>query len=138
MRQGIKDGLMPPKFLLEKVPGQCDGVIKANPFLQPTKKFPAEFSEQDKKQLTDEITNAVNEDVFPAYNKFAEFVRTDYAPTGRTELSIESLPDGKRRYAEAIKMMTTINVTPAEVHDIGLKEVDRITAEMTRLAQAQG
>ena len=55
-----------------------------------------------------------------------------------TELSIESLPDGKRRYAEAVKLMTTMNVTPAEVHEIGLKEVERITAEMTKLAQAQG
>ena len=44
----------------------------------------------------------------------------------------------KRRYAEAVKMMTTMNITPAEVHEIGLKEVERITAEMTKLAQAQG
>ena len=80
----------------------------------------------------------VKDDVFPAYRKFAEFLRTDYDPKGRTELSIESLPDGKRRYAEAVKMMTTMNVTPAEVHEIGLKEVERITAEMTKLAQAQG
>ena len=138
MRQGLKDGLMPPKLVLEKLPGQCDGIVAANPFLLPTKKFPAEFSDADKKRLTDEITKAVNDDVVPAYKKFAEFLRTDYDPKGRNELSIESLPDGKRRYAEAVKMMTTMNVTPAEVHEIGLKEVERITAEMTKLAQAQG
>jgi uncharacterized protein (DUF885 family) len=138
LRQGEKDGLMPPKLVLEKLPGQCDGIIAANPFLLPAKKFPAEFSEQDKKRLTDEITKAVDDNVFPAYRKFAEFLRTEYDPKGRTELSIESLPDGKRRYAEAVKMMTTLNITPAEVHDIGLKEVERITAEMTKLAQAQG
>ena len=138
MRQGLKDGLMPPKIVLEKLPGQCDGVVSANPFLLPTKKFPAEFSDTDKKRFTDEITKAVNDDVFPAYKKFAEFLRTEYDPKGRTVLSIESLPDGKRRYAEAVKMMTTMNVTPAEVHKIGLKEVERITAEMTKLAQAQG
>jgi uncharacterized protein (DUF885 family) len=138
MRQGLKDGLMPPKLVLEKLPGQCDGVIAANPFLLPTKKFPADFSDADKKRLTDEITKAINDDVVPAYKKFAEFLRTDYDPKGRTELSIESLPDGKRRYAEAVKTMTTMNVTPAEVHEIGLKEVERITAEMTKLAQAQG
>jgi uncharacterized protein (DUF885 family) len=138
MKQGEKDGLMPPKFLLEKLPAQCDGIIAANPFLQSTKKFPPEFSEQDKKRLTDEITKAVNDDVFPAYKKFAEFLRAEYDPKGRTELSVESLADGKRRYAEAVKTMTTVNITPAEVHEIGLKEVDRITAEMTRLAQSQG
>ncbi len=119
-------------------PLSATAIIAANPFLRPTKKFPAEFSEQDKKRLTDEITKAANDDVFPAYKKFAEFLRTDYDPKGRTELSIESLPDGKRRYAEAVKMMTTTNFTPAEVHEIGLKEVARITAEMTKLAQAQG
>jgi uncharacterized protein (DUF885 family) len=138
MRQGEKDHLMPPKLVLEKLPGQCDGIIAANPFLGPTKKFPKEFSEQDKKGLTDEITKAINGDVFPAYKKFAEFLRTDYDPKGRTELTIESLADGKRRYAEAVKTMTTVNIPPADVHEIGLKEVARITAEMTKLAQSQG
>ena len=138
MRQGLKDGLMPPKLVLEKLPGQCDGIVSANPFLLPTTKFPAEFSNEDQKRLTDEMTRVVTDEVVPAYKKFAEFLRTDYDPKGRTELSIESLPDGKRRYAEAVKTMTTMEVTPAEVHEIGLKEVKRITAEMTKLAQGQG
>ncbi|MEP7015980.1 MAG: DUF885 domain-containing protein [Verrucomicrobiota bacterium] len=138
MKQGEKDGLMPPKLVLDKLPGQCDGIVAANPFVMPTKKFPAEFSDADKKRLTDEITKAANDDVLPAYKKFAEFLRSEYDPKGRTALSIESLPDGKRRYAEAVKMMTTLNVTPAEVHEIGLKEVERITAEMTKLALANG
>ena len=138
MRRGDKDKLMPPKIVLEKLPGQCDGIIAANPFLEPTKKFPAGFSEQDKKRLTDEITKAINDDVFPAYKKFADFLRTEYDPKGRSALAIESLADGKRRYAEAVKTMTTINVSPAEVHEIGLKEVARITEEMTRVAQSQG
>src|SRR5881398_3531493 len=96
MKQGEKDGLMPPKLVLEKLPGQCDGIVAANPFLIPTKKFPAEFSEDDKKRLTEEITKAVNDDVFLAYKKFAEFLRTEYDPKGRNKLSIESLADGKR------------------------------------------
>ena len=138
MKQGEKDGLMPPKFLLEKLPGQCDGIISANPFLEPAKKFPKEFSDADKKRLADEITKATNDDVLPAYKKLAEFVRTEYAPKGRMALSVESLADGKRRYAEAVKTMTTTNVPPAEIHEIGLKEVARITGEMTTLAQNNG
>src|ERR1044072_7591701 len=70
MRQGEKDHLMPPRIVAEKLPGQCDGIIAANPFLEPTKKFPAEFSHEDKKRLTEEATNATNEDVFPPYRKF--------------------------------------------------------------------
>ncbi|HEY4757389.1 MAG TPA: DUF885 domain-containing protein, partial [Chthoniobacterales bacterium] len=138
MRQGEKDGLMPPKLVLEKLPGQCEGIISANPFLQPTKKFPSDFSDADKKRLSEEMTKAINEDVFPAYKKFAEFLHTEYDPKGRNELSIESLPEGRRRYAEAVKFMTTLNVTPAEVHELGLKEVERVSAEMTKLAEAQG
>jgi uncharacterized protein (DUF885 family) len=138
LRQGMKDGLMPPKLVLEKLPGQCEGIVAANPFLLPAKKFPKEFSEEDKKRLTDDMTKAINDDVIPAYKKFTEFLRTEYDPKGRPEISVETLPDGKRRYTEAVKMMTTLNVTPAEVHEIGLKEVERITAEMTKLAKAQG
>jgi uncharacterized protein (DUF885 family) len=138
MRQGMKDGLMPPKLVLEKLPGQCDGVIAANPFIGPAKKFPKEFSEEDKKRLTDEMTKVINDDVFPAYRTFAQFLRNEYDSKGRDSLSVESLPDGERRYVEAVKLMTTINITPAEVHEIGLKEVERITAEMTKLAQANG
>ncbi len=138
MRQGEKDGLMPPQLVLEKLPGQCDGIIAANPFLEPTKKFPAEFSDADKKRLTDEMTKAINDDVFPAYRKFAEFLRTEYDPKGRPELAIESLADGKRRYSEAVKTMTTVNTPPAEIHDIGRKEVERVAAEMTKVAQSQG
>src|SRR5256714_12629570 len=129
---------MPPKLVLETLPGQCDGIVAANPFLLPTKKFPTNFSEEDKKRLTDEMTKAINDDVIPAYKKFAEFLRAEYDAKGRPEISVESLPDGKRRYTEAVKMMTTLNVMPAEVHELGLKEVERITAEMTKLAKAQG
>src|SRR5213596_200811 len=138
MRQGEKDGLMPPKLVLEKLPGQCDGIIAANPFLEPTRKFPAEFSDADKKRLTDEIAKAIHGDVFPAYKKFAEFLRTEYDPKGRPELAIESLADGKRRYVEAVKTMTTVNTPPTDIHEIGLKEVERITAEMTKLAHSEG
>jgi uncharacterized protein (DUF885 family) len=138
MRQGMKDGLMPPKFVLEKLPDQCDGIISANPFLEPTKKFPAEFSDADKKTLTDEIAKAINDDVSPAYKKFAEFLLKEYAPKGRAALSVESLADGKRRYSEAVKTMTTLNTPPADIHEIGLKEVARVATEMTKLAQNNG
>jgi len=138
LRQGEKDGLMPPKLITALLPGQCDGIVAANPFLLPLKKFPASFSDADKQRLTAEMTKAANEDVLPAYRKFATFLREEYAPKGREQLSIESLPDGKRRYAEAVKMMTTTNFTPSEVHQLGLDEVKRITAEMTELAHKQG
>jgi uncharacterized protein (DUF885 family) len=138
LRQGEKDGLMPPKFLAEKLPAQCEGIITANPFMIPTTKFPASFSPEDKQRLTSAINLAVRGEVFPAYNNFAKFLSTEYAPHGRSAISVESLPDGKRRYAAAVKAMTTVNITPAAVHALGLSEVTRITAAMTELAHKQG
>ena len=138
LRAGAKDHLGIVKFIAEKVPGQCNGVIAANPFAVPTKKFPSSFSEADKKRLTDEINKTVETEVVPAYKQFAEFISKDYVPHTRTMLSIESLPDGKRRYQAALKRFTTTDLTAAQIHAIGLKEVDRITAEMSALAKANG
>jgi uncharacterized protein (DUF885 family) len=138
LRAGEKDGLMPPKVVVDQLPGQCEGIVAANPFLLPLKKFPASFSEAEKQRLTAAMTQAANQEVLPAYKEFAAFLRDEYAPKGRTAISVESLPDGKRRYAEAVKAMTTVDITPEAVHALGLREVARITAEMAKLAQAQG
>src|SRR5882757_3639661 len=107
LRAGMKDTLMPVRFLLEKVPGQCNGIIEANPFLIPTKKYPASISPEDQKRLTAEITAAVNNEVIPAYRAFASFIATDYAPYGRTNLAVTSLPDGAKRYQNDILGRTT-------------------------------
>ena len=138
LRAGMKDKLMPVRFLLEKVPVQCQGIIDANPFLLPTKKYPADISAEDQKRLTQEITDAINTDVLPAYRKFADFVRTDYAPQGRTTLAVTSLPDGEKRYQNDIYGRTTTHMTADEIHQIGLREIDRIQAEMTVIAKKQG
>src|ERR1700694_3989079 len=98
LRAGRKDRLMPVRFLLEKLPVQCQGIIEADPFLLPTKKYPASLSVQDQKRLTQQITDAITTDIIPAYQTFAAFLRTEYAPAGRTALSITSLPDGEKRY----------------------------------------
>jgi uncharacterized protein (DUF885 family) len=138
LRAGMKDKLMPVKFLAEKIPAQCEGVIKANPFLLPTKKFPADISAEDQKRLTQEINDAINNDVFPAYKAFAEFIRTEYAPQGRTTLSITSLSDGQRRYENDIYARTTTHMTADEIHQLGLREIDRIEAEMLVIAKKEG
>ena len=138
LRAGVNDHLVPVRFIAEKIPSQAEGVITADPFLLPLKKFPASFSEADKKRLTDEITSTVNKEVFPAYRQFAAFVTKDYIPHCRTTLSINSLGGGTRRYQSALRRFTTTDLTAAQIHAIGLKEVERITAEMATLAKANG
>lgn len=138
LKAGMKDKLMPVRFLAEKIPGQCEGIIKADPFLRPTQKYPASISSADQARLTREITEAVNTDVLPAYKKFADFIRTDYAPQGRTTLAITSLADGQKRYENDIYGRTTTHMSPEEIHQLGLREVDRIQAEMTAIAKKEG
>jgi uncharacterized protein (DUF885 family) len=138
LRAGVKDHLVIVKFVAEKIPAQCAGIIAADPFLIPIAKMPASFSEADKKRLADEITAAVNTEVLPAYKQFASFITMEYVPQGRATLSIESLPDGKRRYQAAIRRLTTTNLSPTEIHRIGLAEYDRVVGEMTALAKANG
>lgn len=138
LQAGMKDKLMPVRFLAEKIPAQCEGIIAADPFLRPTKKYPADISPEDQKRLTREITDAVNTEVLPAYKKFAEFIKTEYAPQGRTTLSITSLADGQKRYENDIYARTTTHLSAEEIHQIGLREIDRIEAEMTAIAKKEG
>lgn len=138
LRAGMKDKLMPVRFLIEKLPVQCQGIIDADPFLIPTKKYPASISAEDQKRLTEQITDAINSDVIPAYKTFAVFLRTEYAPRGRTTLAVTSLPDGEKRYQNDIYGRTTTRMTPDEIHELGLHEIDRIEAEMTAIAKKEG
>jgi uncharacterized protein (DUF885 family) len=139
LRAGMKDHLMPVRFLLEKIPGQCQGIITADPFLLPTRKFPASISAADQQRLTQQITDTINHEVLPAYKAFASFVATEYAPHGRTTLSVTSLPGGESRYRHDIKSFTTISdLTPNQIHQLGLREMDRIGAEMLAIAHKEG
>jgi uncharacterized protein (DUF885 family) len=139
LRVGMKDNLVPVRFLLEKVPGQCDGVIASDPFLLPTKKYPSSISAADQQRLTLQITEVVKNEVLPAYKAFGNFVATEYAPHGRTTLSVASLPGGESRYRHDIRSRTTMsNLTPDQIHQLGLQEVDRIGTEMLAIARQEG
>jgi uncharacterized protein (DUF885 family) len=139
LRAGMANKLMPVRFLLEKIPAQCEGVIAANPFLLPLKKFPATIPPDEQQRLSKAITEAVVNEVIPAYKGFAAFISAEYAPNGRTVLSVASLPDGKQRYINDIRSRTTISdLSPDQIHQIGLHEIERIQAEMLMIAKQQG
>ncbi len=138
LRAGMKDKLMPVKFLLEKLPVQCQGIIDADPFLLPTRKYPASISAEDQKRLTQQITDAINTDVIPAYKTFAAFLSKEYAPQGRTTLAITSLADGQKRYQNDIYGRTTTHMTADEIHQLGLREIERIQAEISVIAKKAG
>jgi len=142
MRQGIKDRLMPPRYLLEKVAIQtqeiADTKAEASPFAAPLNKFPAGISVADQKRLRSAVLAAISSEVLPAYNRFAAFVRDEYAPHGRTDPGVWALPDGAERYRFEIRRMTTTDLTPEEIHQIGLKQLAETEAEMLALAHKSG
>ncbi|MGB6472712.1 MAG: DUF885 domain-containing protein [Candidatus Sulfotelmatobacter sp.] len=142
MRQGLRDGLMPPRYLLEKVSAEADDVASKtgenSPFAKPVKEFPTSVLAADQKRLRDAVLAAVADQIVPAYQRFAAFVRNDYAPHGRTEPGIWSLPDGAARYRFAIRRITTTDKTPEEIHALGLKQIDEIEAEMLAVAHKLG
>ncbi|MBI3228804.1 MAG: DUF885 family protein, partial [Burkholderiales bacterium] len=102
------------------------------------KKMPASFSEADKARLSAAMRIAIAKKIVPAYQKLARFVKNDYAPQGRTEVGLWALPQGDLRYAYQAKTATTTNLTPEEIHQIGLAEVARLEAEMLKVAQKLG
>jgi len=139
LRAGMKDHLMPVRFLLEKVPAQCRGIVQADPFLRPLGRFPADISPEDRQRLSRAVEDAVAHEVLPAYQSFADFVATEYAPQGRTTLSVTALPGGAQRYLNDIRSRTSVGkLTPSQIHRIGLTEMQRIQAEMLVIAQQEG
>ena len=142
MRQGLRDHLMPPKYLLEKVAGQAQDIagtpLDKSSFTEPLRKFPDGISEAERARLREAIESAVKNEVAPAYAKFAKFVREDYAPRGRLEPGLWALPDGDLRYKVAVEHQTTSTLTPEQIHQLGLKAVADIEGAMITIAKAQG
>ena len=141
-QQGMRDKMMPPKYLLEKVVTQIASIEKPagmdSVFAEPLKHFPKSVSAADRKRLHDEILAAIDHDVRPAYRKLGEFVAKDYAPHGRAEPGVWDLPNGDAIYRFDVEQMTTTDETPEQIHELGLAEVKRIEGEMTKIAKAQG
>ncbi len=142
LKQGEKDGLMPPRFLLEKTVGQCKSIGEpageANVFAHPVTEFPAAVPEADRKRLHDAIVSAVDTEVRPAYMKLANFLATEYAPKGRKEPGIWALPGGDALYRFDIQRMTTTNMDPEAIHQLGLEQVAKIETEQLAIAKKLG
>lgn len=142
MKNGIRDGLMPPAFVLPKIVRQSREIAAmktaASPFAEPVRKFPASFTAADKKRLRAAIFKAIEQDVVPSYKKFAAFVAADYVPHGRKDPGLWALPNGEAMYKYRIKSSTTTDLTADQIHNIGLAEVARIEGRMLETANKLG
>ncbi|MGK8802705.1 DUF885 domain-containing protein [Acinetobacter seifertii] len=141
-KQGQKDGLMPPKYLIEKVAKQINSIAapagKDSVFASPLKQFPKNISKAEQERLSREILQAIDQNVRPAYQKLGTFIQKDYLPHGRQHEGIWSLPNGDELYRFYVENNTTTLESPENIHQLGLKEVARIEAEMLKIAKAQG
>lgn len=142
LKQGEKDKLMPPLYLLEKTIPQFREIAEpageANVFGRPVVRMPDSIPVADRKRLHDGVTDAVDHQVRPSYVKLANFIASDYAPKGRTDPGIWALPSGGARYRFLIKKLTTTDMDPETIHQLGLKEVARIEAEQLAIAKKLG
>ncbi|HSD72099.1 MAG TPA: DUF885 family protein [Thermoanaerobaculia bacterium] len=142
MRKGMAEALMPPKFLLEKVVTQAQGIAdkkpEESPFAMPLSKMPKTLSDADRTRVRESVLSAIRDSVTPAYVKFTKFVKEEYAPRGRTEPGMWSLPDGQDRYATRVKRQTTTTLTPEQIHQIGVEQVASIEKDMMAVAKRLG
>ena len=142
MQEGIKVKNVLPKSLIKKVLPQLASVanteLEDNLFYSPIKNFPADFSDSDKLRLTKVYTEVITNKIIPAYKELHDFMATEYLNAGRASSGIQDIPDGDAYYAHQIKLYTTTNMTAAEIHEIGLKEVARISAEMEAVKKQVG
>jgi len=142
MQKGVADRLMPPRFLLEKIVEQANGIASQtpgdSPFAQPFKNFPKSISEAEQARLREQGIAAIRDAVLPAYARFAKFVRDDYVPHGRTEAGVWSLPDGDNYYAYLVKLSTTTDLSPEQIHQMGLAQVQEIEERMKEVATQLG
>lgn len=142
MSIGMEDHRVPPKYLLEKTLDQvnelADQKPEDSPLAMPLKSFPSSIPPAEQERIKTEMLAAISKEVLPAYKRFARFLKASYIPAGREQPGISALPEGAAYYRFLVKRTTTTNLTPAEIHQIGLEQVKKDEAEMLAIAQKLG
>lgn len=142
MREGVKAGNLPPRVLMDRVPGQIASQVVADPeqspFYRPFKTMPASIPATERDALRAEARQVVAERIVPAYRRFQAYFNDQYLPKTRADIAASALPDGKAYYDFLAGYYTTTSLTADEIHAIGLKEVARIRGEMEKIKAEVG
>ncbi|HZF27024.1 MAG TPA: DUF885 domain-containing protein [Steroidobacteraceae bacterium] len=142
LEQGMREKRTQPKVIMQRVPAQIAKQLVAkpqdSPFYAPLRKFPAQISAADQERLAREARAAITEVVIPAYRRLDEFFAKQYLPKLRATDGIWDTRDGAAYYQNRIAYHTTTNLTADQIHEIGLKEVARIHAEMEAIIAKVG
>lgn len=141
MKEGVSKGYVLPKALTLKVIPQLKDLAKEDKshlFYTPLNNFPKEFSTEEKKKITEDYTKLITEKLVPSLKNLYNYVSTDYLAKSRTTSGISAIPDGKAYYKHLIKNYTTTDLEADEIHELGLREVARILAEMEKVKTQVG
>lgn len=142
MRRGIKSGYVLPASLIRKViPQLADlghGPVKEHLFYTPARNFPKAFSAEDKARLEKEYATMVEAKIISTFRKMQVFMEKEYLPAGRKTDGFAALPDGEAMYNYSIRYFTTTEMKAEEIHQLGLKEVARISGEMEKVKEQVG
>lgn len=137
MQLGIEKGVTQPKALMEKVLPQLSAHLVKNAedsvFYEPIKSMPENFSDEDKKRLTDAYSKMIMEKIVPSYKELHDFIEQDYLPKARSTFGLSEHPNGEAWYNHQLKTFTTTDLTADQIHQFGLDEVARIRGEMEQV-----
>ena len=143
MREGLRTGIKHPRVIMERIPAQIDRQLQvASPeksgFYAPFNSFPKDFSDADQQRLAAAGKQAVEQSVLPAFQRMKDFFVKEYIPGSYPEVGVWQYPNGDAYYAFTARKFTTTNLTPEQIHNIGLAEVKRIRAEMEAVKATAG
>jgi len=137
MQLGIKRGIVPPRALitsaLPSLKALANSDVEQNPYYTAIKQMPADFTAEEKARITAEYKKAITERLVPASTKLVNFLENQYLPHTRTTAGLGALPKGDDWYKHLVRRHTTTDMTPEEIHNLGLQEVARIQGEMEKV-----
>lgn len=142
MRVGLREGYVLPRVVLEGYESTLEAHIVDDPtqslLFKAFRAFPEAIGEADQGRLAEEGKRAIARSVVPGYRRFLEFMQREYVPAAREAVGASALPDGEAFYEHRVRRFTTLDLTPREVHEIGLREVARIRSEMEGVLRRVG
>lgn len=142
MDEGIRTGIVPSKATMIRIPAQIEKQIVDDPtqslFYQVFADMPEKINQHDRDRLQKAARQLIEKKVIPAYKRLAEYFDDTYFPACRDGIAVSDIPQGKQYYEFLVRSFTTTDMTPDEVHNLGLSEVKRIRAEMDDAIKASG
>jgi uncharacterized protein (DUF885 family) len=142
LEKGLEMGVTPPKVTLRDVPQQVKNQIVEDPMTSPMLRafttFPENVPAEEQKRLTEAAVEIYTGEIVPAFEKLHDYLESTYIPGARESIGMSELPDGQEWYAYNASQSTTTDLTPQQIHEIGLSEVARIRGEMEAVMKEVG